>query len=44
LHRICQDVVFLGSYPRADHVAPNVPYGSTDADYAAAREWLAGLS
>ena len=43
LHRICQDVVFLGSYPRADRVEPKVPHGGRDADYERAAAWLAGL-
>jgi len=40
LHRICKDVVFLGSYPRADRKPPKVPYGGEDADYSRARDWL----
>jgi len=44
LRRICQDVIFLGSYPRADGTAPQVPEGATDDDYAAAHDWLASLS
>ena len=40
LKRICQDVVFLGSYPRADEVAPHLPPGADDAAYRAAAEWL----
>lgn len=43
LHRVCKDVVFLGSYPRADRVKPRIPYGGRDADYAAARAWLDGV-
>ena len=43
LHRICKDVVFLGSYPRADEVPPSIPRGSTDADYAEASAWLRSL-
>lgn len=52
LHRRCDQVRFLGSYPRAgngapravDHGAPAVPVGGADAaEYAAAEEWLAGL-
>ncbi|NYI71286.1 prephenate dehydratase [Naumannella cuiyingiana] len=43
LHRVCQRVVFLGSYPRADGRTPDVPRGSADGDYAAAREWLDSL-
>lgn len=40
MHRICKDVVYLGSYPRADLVAPNVPIGAHAADYVAAHDWL----
>ena len=43
LHRICQDVVFLGYYPRADRVEPKVPHGGRDTDYERAAAWLAGL-
>ena len=43
LHRICADVVFLGSYPRADGVRTQVARGFTDADFAAAKEWYATL-
>lgn len=44
LHRICKDVVFLGSYERADGKAPKVPFGGEDANYLSAQEWLRGLS
>ena len=40
LHRICADVVFLGSYPRADLVTPNVPVGAHASNYIAAHDWL----
>ncbi len=43
LHRICADVVFLGSYPRADGVRPEIARGFTDEDYAASRAWYARL-
>lgn len=43
LHRICEDVVFLGSYPRADGFRPKVAWGFTDRDFADAREWYATL-
>ena len=43
LHRICEDVIFLGSYPRADGVRPVVARGFTDADFDAARDWYASL-
>ncbi|AEE47714.1 prephenate dehydratase [Cellulomonas fimi] len=40
LHRRCPHVRFLGSYPRADAVAPTVHVGTADADFVTAREWL----
>src|SRR5690606_27560679 len=40
LHRVCEKVRFLGSYPRADRVAPQIKRGTTDAEYAEAAEWL----
>jgi prephenate dehydratase len=43
LHRICEDVVFLGSYQRADGVRPTIARGFTDHDFTAARQWYAGL-
>jgi prephenate dehydratase len=43
LHRICEDVIFLGSYARADEVRPDVPIGFADTDFASAREWYASL-
>ncbi len=43
LHRICRDVVFLGSYARADGVEPDVRYGFLDADFDEARGWLERL-
>lgn len=43
LHRICADVVFLGSYPRADQQRPVIRVGTTNADYAAAEGWLRRL-
>jgi prephenate dehydratase len=44
LHRICADVRFLGSYPRAEAGDPEpIRTGTADADFAAAKEWLAGL-
>src|SRR3712207_2965111 len=36
LHRICADVVFLGSYPRADQGQPLVPHRSSQM-----ARWLA---
>src|SRR3954463_9674925 len=43
LHRICAEVVFLGSYPRADRIEPMVPRGTSNRDYAAAASWLRRL-
>ncbi|MEO7588424.1 MAG: prephenate dehydratase [Arachnia sp.] len=43
LHRICRDVIFLGSYARADQLPPDVPMGFTDSDFHSAAEWLATL-
>jgi prephenate dehydratase len=43
LHRICADVVFLGSYPRADGTEPHIQPGTSNTDYAAAAEWLKQL-
>jgi len=43
LHRICADVVFLGSYPRADQERPTIQVGTTNRDYAAAGSWLRRL-
>ncbi|HEX2133200.1 MAG TPA: prephenate dehydratase [Actinophytocola sp.] len=45
LHRRCQHVRFLGSYPKAEPTTPAVTaeVGNTDADYAAAGEWLAAV-
>ncbi|MFW6599096.1 prephenate dehydratase [Propionibacteriaceae bacterium Y2011] len=43
LHRVCKDVKFLGSYPRADGQAPVITPGTANADFAAAAAWLAQL-
>ncbi len=43
LHRICADVVFLGSYPRADQTTPTIRPGTSNDDYRAARSWLGRL-
>lgn len=43
LHRVCPTVLFLGSYPRADAVASTVARGTSDAEFAAAYAWVAGL-
>ncbi|GAA3121784.1 hypothetical protein GCM10020001_047670 [Nonomuraea salmonea] len=41
LHRICGEVRFLGSYPRADGLVPQIKRGTSDSDFAEAAEWLA---
>jgi prephenate dehydratase len=43
LHRVCGDVVFLGSYPRADLTEPIIPHGTSNEAYAAAATWLRKL-
>ena len=40
LKRICAEVVFLGSYPRADRLAATIAPQASDGDYARARAWL----
>ncbi|MFE1170975.1 prephenate dehydratase [Streptomyces sp. NPDC058773] len=41
LKRICQEVRFLGSYPRADEVAASVRPEMTDSAFTDASDWLA---
>jgi prephenate dehydratase len=43
VRRICADVRFLGSYPRADGAAPALRRGTADIDFADAEEWLRRL-
>jgi prephenate dehydratase len=43
LRRVCADVRFLGSYPRADGVEAKVPLGTSDQEFLRAREWLRSL-
>ncbi|MGI8695685.1 MAG: prephenate dehydratase [Mycobacteriales bacterium] len=44
LRRVCADVRFLGSYPRADDGTPvPPPRGRADADFTDAAAWLARL-
>ena len=43
LRRLCADVRFLGSYPRCDGGQTQMPRGTSDAEFAAAAEWLARL-
>lgn len=40
LHRVCRQVTFLGSYPRADGVTPKIARGFTAAEYQAAEDWI----
>jgi prephenate dehydratase len=41
LRRVCADVRFLGSYPRADGKEPAIPPATSDSDFADAADWLA---
>ena len=43
LRRVCAEVRFLGSYPRADGTSVTVRRGTDDADFLEAREWLRSL-
>lgn len=43
LKRVCRQVRYLGSYPRADRKRVLPLVGTTDAEFAAARMWLDGL-
>ncbi|WP_278247769.1 prephenate dehydratase [Intrasporangium flavum] len=43
LRRVCAEVRFLGSYPRADGGLPGTRPGTSDDDFRAARAWLADL-
>ena len=40
LRRICEDVRFLGSYPRADKIAPTLPKSASDKEFIDAESWL----
>jgi prephenate dehydratase len=40
LHRVCPQVRYLGSYPRADGRAADVHLGTADGDFRVARDWL----
>ena len=40
IRRECADVRFLGSYPRADGVAPTVRPGTSDLDFSDAHAWV----
>jgi prephenate dehydratase len=43
LHRICAEVRFLGSYPRADKVTPTSTKGMTDSAFQSADKWLSAV-
>jgi prephenate dehydratase len=43
LHRLCADVRFLGSYPRADGTPPTVRRGTSDGAFLDADGWLSRL-
>lgn len=43
LHRVCQDVRFLGSYPRADGEETTLRRATADGDFAEAATWLGRL-
>lgn len=44
LHRVCPQVYFLGSYPRADLTRPEVGEGFSDEEFDAAAAWVASLT
>lgn len=43
VYRTCEDVRFLGSYPRADGRVNHVGDTTSDADFQRAREWVQAL-
>lgn len=43
LRRVCADVRFLGSYPRADQVRAEIRRGTHDTDFAEAAAWLSAI-
>lgn len=43
LHRVCADIRFLGSYPRADGEPTVVRRGTSDEEFRAAATWLGRL-
>jgi prephenate dehydratase len=43
LRRVCAEVRFLGSYPRADGRLPQVRRGTSDAEFRDAAAWLARI-
>ncbi|GII56196.1 prephenate dehydratase [Planotetraspora thailandica] len=43
LHRLSDDVRFLGSYPRADQETTKVKPGTADGDFSEAADWLSRI-
>jgi prephenate dehydratase len=43
LRRICEDIRFLGSYPRADKVAPTSTRRMSDTAFSESRKWLSDV-
>lgn len=43
LRRVCAEVRFVGSYPRADGVEAQVSHGTGDREFVEARDWLRSL-
>ncbi|MGH3436952.1 MAG: prephenate dehydratase [Sciscionella sp.] len=43
LHRRCNEVRFLGSFPRADHIGATVLPKADNSDFLAAQQWLARI-
>lgn len=43
LRRICEDIRFLGSYPRADKVAPTTSQQMSDISFSESRKWLSDV-
>ena len=43
LRRICAEVRFLGSYPRADRQRASIAPLTSDDDFSSARAWLEGI-
>lgn len=44
LHRVCPQVYFLGSYPRANRRRPEIAVGFSDAEFDAASSWVRSLT
>ncbi|WP_242882730.1 prephenate dehydratase [Actinomadura litoris] len=43
LRRVCADVRYVGSYPRADEVRPEIRRGTHDDDFTEAAAWLESI-